>query len=192
MNSIILENDMSVDVFARLLNDRALFINGAIDDVLSTEICASLLAKDLENNKQIQLFINSVGGDIQDVLTIYDTIKVIKSPVRTIAIGEVSCEAVLILAAGSKGNRFATKNSIIELSKILHDSYQYSDLTDAKIHLEYLNMKNEAYNNALAECIGKKRKELDKLLQTKHYLSAEKAVEFGIIDKVVKTKEVGK
>lgn len=190
MNSTVLENDMPVDVFARLLNDRALFINGEIDDTISTEICASLFSKDLENNKQIQLFINSPGGYIQDILTIFDTMKIVKSPIRTIAIGEVSDEAVLILAAGTKGQRFATKNSLIEFDKLMHDQFSYSSLTDAKIHLEFINMKDEAYINSLAECLGKKPKELKKLLEKKHYLNAEQAVELGIVDKVVKTKEV--
>lgn len=188
MNSTVLENDMPVDVFARLLNDRALFINGEIDDTISTEICASLLSKDLENNKQIQLFINSSGGYIQNILTIFDTMRIVKSPIRTIAIGEVSSEAVLILAAGTKGERFATKNSLIELDKLLHDQYDYSSLTDAKINLEFINMKDEAYVNSLAECLDKKPKEVKKLLETKHYLDANKAIELGIIDKVVKTK----
>jgi len=188
MNSLILDDEGAVNVFEKLSNERVLFIDGEIDDNVSAEICASLISKDLENNKQISIFINSGGGYIQNILTIYDTMKMIKSPIRTIAMGEVAYEAVLILAAGSKGNRFITKNSTVELSKLFHEYAQYSDVTDAKIHLEFLKIKNEAYVNSLSVCLSKKPKDILKLLDSKKYLNAQEAINLGIVDSLVKTK----
>lgn len=182
----MLENNLPLDVFAKLANDRAFFINGLINDSIASEICASLLAKDLENNKQIYLFINSSGGYVQDILSIYDTMKILKSPIRTIALGEVSAESVLLLAAGQKGERYISKNSHIILTKLYHNSGIYGDMKAAKIHMNFLQIKTDSYMNSLSDCLGIKLKDLNKILENDVYLFAEDAVKFGIVDKLVK------
>jgi len=186
MNPLVLDNDNPVDVFAALSHERALFINGDIDEDITSEICASLLSKDLENNKQINLFINSEGGYVQNILSIYDTMKMIKSPIRTIVLGECAYEAVLIAAAGTKGMRFVTKNSHYVLSKLFHDGFQHSDITDAKINLEFMNLKNESYLKSLSECIDKKPKDVKKLIENKKYLFPEEAINLGFADSIIK------
>lgn len=186
MNQLMLENNLPLDVFAKLANDRAFFINGLINDSIASEICASLLAKDLENNKQIYLFINSSGGYVQDILSIYDTMKILKSPIRTIALGEVSAESVLLLAAGQKGERYISKNSHIILTKLYHNSGIYGDMKAAKIHMNFLQIKTDSYMNSLSDCLGIKLKDLNKILENDVYLFAEDAVKFGIVDKLVK------
>lgn len=182
----MLENNLPLDVFAKLANDRAFFINGLINDSIASEICASLLAKDLENNKQIYLFINSSGGYVQDILSIYDTMKILKSPIRTIALGEVSAESVLLLAAGQKGERYISKNSHIILTKLYHNSGTYGDMKAAKIHMNFLQIKTDSYMNSLSDCLGIKLKDLNKILENDVYLFAEDAIKFGIVDKLVK------
>lgn len=186
MNQLMLENNLPLDVFAKLANDRAFFINGLINDSIASEICASLLAKDLENNKQIYLFINSSGGYVQDILSIYDTMKILKSPIRTIALGEVSAESVLLLAAGQKGERYISKNSHIILTKLYHNSGTYGDMKAAKIHMNFLQIKTDSYMNSLSDCLGIKLKDLNKILENDVYLFAEDAIKFGIVDKLVK------
>lgn len=186
MNQLVLDNNIPVDVFAKLANDRAFFINGIINDGVASELCASLISKDLENNKQIQLFINSSGGYIQDILSVYDTMKMLKSPIRTIALGEVSSESVLLLAAGQKGERYISKNSHIILNKLYHNSMVYGDMKAVQIHMGFLKIKTDSYMNSLSECLGIKLKDLNKLLQEDVYLFAEDAIKFGIVDKMVK------
>lgn len=186
MNQLMLENNLPLDVFAKLANDRAFFINGLINDSIASEICASLLAKDLENNKQIYLFINSSGGYVQDILSIYDTMKILKSPIRTIALGEVSAESVLLLAAGQKGERYISKNSHIILTKLYHNSGIYGDMKAVKIHMNFMQIKTDSYMNSLSDCLGIKLKDLNKILENDVYLFAEDAIKFGIVDKLVK------
>lgn len=185
MNSLILENDQPIDVFHRLLSNRIIFIYDYIDDQIASEITAALLSKDLENNEPISLFINSEGGYVKDIFTIYDTFKIIKSPIRTVASGLVMNESVLLLAAGEKDMRFATKNSIIVPSQIYCESQNYSDLTDAKIMLSLLQKENENFMSALSKCCGKTSKFLLKDLREKKYMTPKDAVSYGLIDKVV-------
>lgn len=185
MNPIVLENDQPVDVYSRLSNERIIFINDDIDDVVATEISANLIQKDLESNETIHIFINSEGGYIKDVLTIYDVMKMLKSKIRTVAIGTVAQESVLLLAAGTKGMRFATPNSTVILSQVYHEGAYYSDLTDAKILVELIKKHNSYLIKELSSCIGKKEKVLEKDLQFKKYLTAKEALAYGIVDKVV-------
>lgn len=185
MNSITIENDQIVDVFAKLSSQRIIFINDIIDDTLATEVAATLMQKDLESKETIHLFINSYGGDIKDVLTIYDVMKMIKSDIRTVALGNVAYESVILLAAGTKGMRFASKNSSVIVSKIHHEGAQYSDLTDAKTLMSIIE-KNDAFlKRALSECTGKSEKTIEKFISTKKYLSSSEALEHGLIDRVI-------
>lgn len=185
MNSLVLENDQVVDVFSRLLNERIIFINDIIDDSVATEICATLIDKDSMSNETIHLFINSEGGSIKDVLSIYDVMKMLKSNIRTVAIGTVAQEAVLLLVAGTKGMRFASPNSTIVLSQVYHEGSYYSDLTDATILLDLIKKQNSYLIKELANCIGMKEKSLEKELLNKKYLSAQEALAYNLIDKVL-------
>lgn len=185
MNQIVLENEQPLDVFSRLLNERIIFINDIIDDSIATEISATLIQKDIESNDTIHIFINSEGGNIKDILTIYDVMKMLKSQIRTVAIGTVAQESVLLLAAGTKGMRFATQNSTIVLSQVYHEGSYYSDLTDATMVLDLIKKHNSYLMKELSSCMNKKEKSLEKELMFKKYLSASEAVSYGVIDKVV-------
>ena len=195
MNPLILEKTLRqeeqvTDVFAELASNRILFINGEITDSLATDISATLLLKNLENQKEkISLFINSNGGHIRDVFTIFDTINLIEAPVETICTGACMGAVTLLLAAGSPGMRYATTNSIINFSQLEHDEYTMSDLTDATSLLQRLQRDNQNMMQYFSKCVKKSLKTVLKNFEKSQYFDAKEAVQYGIIDKVIgKTK----
>lgn len=191
MNPLILEQshrqeEQITDVFAELASNRILFINGEITDSLATDICATLLLKDAENkNEKISIFINSNGGHIRDVFTIFDSINMISAPVETICMGACTGPATLLLVAGSPGMRFATTNSIISFSQLEYEEYTMSDLTDATSLLERLKRDNENMMQYFAKCVKKNIKTVLKTFEKGCYFDAKEALAYGIIDKVI-------
>ena len=189
MNTLITEESESghtevMDVFSRLAEDRILFITDYIDDRVSTDICATLLLMDAENNEEkITLFINSEGGECRSIFAIYDLMELIKSPIETVCIGSAMNEAVLLLAAGTK--RFATKNAVICPSQLVQEKYYQVDLTDAKATSERLQQDNKAFMTALGKKVGKKMSEVMQDFEKKSYLSANQALKYGLIDGVI-------
>src|SRR5271170_3075847 len=141
MNTVITEKtengDVSYDVFSKLIESRILFLYDYITDDIATDIVATLLYLDHENDKdKISIYLNSEGGDIESIFMIYDMMKMIKSPIETLCIGQAMGESTLILAAGTPGMRYATKNSIIRINQLAHAYSAYSDMTNAEILLE--------------------------------------------------------
>lgn len=190
MNTLVLEatdqGDMPVDVYQKLSNDRILFISNYITDQIATDISATLLLKDAEDpNKKITLFINSVGGDIRNVLMIYDIMKMIQAPVETVCIGAAVDEAVIILTAGTPGMRFATKNSRIAVSQLVHDWIAQTNLTDAKKILDLYIKDNKRMMEILASCTGKSLKQVNEDFDRRVFMNANQAAKYNIIDKIV-------
>ena len=178
-----------IDVFSKLANGRTLFISEEIDDKLAVDISATLMLKELEDeNDKITIFINSDGGDIRDVLMIYDTMKMMQCPVETVCIGAAMDAAVLLLAGGTVGWRFATANSVICPSQLVPDTYSYSDLTGAKSAMDRIQKDNKDLMTALADCTGKKSSELMKEFERKKFLTPKQAVKYGFIDEVLSVK----
>jgi ATP-dependent Clp protease protease subunit len=178
---------MAIDVYQKLANDRILFICNNIDDRLATDIVATLLLKDSEEpGEEITLFINSDGGDIRNVLMIYDVMQIISSPIQTVCIGSAMDEAVIILAAGTPGSRFATKNSIISVGQLSHDWANFSDLTDAKTTLIQSTDDNRRMMEIISKTTNKPLKDVMKDFDRKVFMSATQAVKYNLIDKVVK------
>jgi ATP-dependent Clp protease protease subunit len=189
LNTLVLENtehgDFPVDVYQKLSNDRILFIN-AITDETATDITATLLLKDAEDpGKKITLFINSVGGDIRNVFMIYDMMQMIESPIETVCIGAAMDEAVVLLASGTLGMRFATKNCRIAVSQLVHDWITHANLTDAKKILNLAVTDNKRMMEILAKCTGKTVKQVNTDFDRRVFMSAPQAAKYGIIDKVV-------
>jgi ATP-dependent Clp protease, protease subunit len=190
MNTIILEDMYDeirpTDIFTKLNNNRTFFIYDYIDDEMATNICASLLLKDIENHKdKITLFINSEKGDIRSVFMIYDTIKILKSPIETVCFGFAMCEIVLLLVAGTKGMRKATKSSIIAPGQLIHDESHYSNLTDAKSLLDRSLQDNKDFMKAIAKATGKKVATIMKDFERKKFMDTTQALKYGIIDEIL-------
>jgi len=193
INTIITEptqhGDIPIDIFAKLANDRILFINNYVDDKVAMDICATLLLKDIEDsNKKISLYINAEKGDIRSIFMIYDTINMLEAPVETICFGVVMDEIVLLLACGSKGMRKATANSMIGTSQLIHDKSYMSDLTDAKSQLDRVERDNKDFMTAISKATEKKLSQITKDFGRKQFLTAKQAKKYGIIDEIIRAK----
>lgn len=194
MNTIVVEStehgDMPLDVYQKLANDRILFICNQITDELATDIVATLLLKDAEDSEnKITIFINSDGGDIRNALMIYDVMQLLQSPLETVCIGSAMDEAAVILAGGTPGHRFATKNSVIALSQLVHDWYTQSNVTDAKKILDQSLSDNKRMMDIIAKSCNKSLKQVSEDFERRVFFNANQAVRYGIIDKVISQKK---
>lgn len=190
MNTLVMEStergDVPVDVYQKLADDRILFIYNNITDDLATYIVANLLLKDSEDpNKKITLFINSDGGNIRNALMICDVMNIITAPIETVCIGSAMAEAALILAAGTPGNRFATKNSVIGVSQLNHDWYTQTNLTDALKLLDQFTSDNKRMMEIIAKGSKKPIKTVMEDFDRVVFMNAVQASKYGIIDKVI-------
>lgn len=190
LNTIVTETtehgEMPLDVYQKLANDRILFICDVITDNLATDIIATLLLKDSEDSdKKITLFINSQGGDIRNTLMIVDMMNMLDAPIETVCIGAAMDEAALILASGSPGMRFATKNSRISVSQLVHDWVARVNLTDAKKFLDLAVSDNKRMMEIIAKTTGKTLKQVMDDFERRVFMNASQAVKYNLIDKVV-------
>ena len=176
--------EKSFDIFSRLLRERIIFLGEEIDDELANSIVAQLLLLDSENSdKDIMLYINSPGGVITAGMAIYDTIKSIRSDVSTICIGEAASMGAFLLSAGTKGKRMALPSARIMIHQPLGGAQ--GQATDIELEAkEILRMKN-MLNGLLAEHTGQPIEKIQEDTERDHYLSAQQAMEYGLIDKVI-------
>jgi ATP-dependent Clp protease, protease subunit len=173
------------DVFSKLARDRVLFV-GDLEDQEASNIVATLLLKDLEDStEKITLIINSLGGDVRNAFMIYDMMQMIASPIETICIGEAWQVAVLLLAGGTKGMRYATRNSVICPCQLIQDNYSQTDVKGVKDMLSRSERDNKNLIAALAKATGKKTSDMMKDLERQQYLSAKEAKSWGLIDRVL-------
>jgi ATP-dependent Clp protease protease subunit len=191
LNTVITEKndkgeEVSYDVFSKLIDSRILFLYDYINDDIATDIVATLLYLDHQDDKsKISLYLNSEGGEIESVFMIYDMMKLIKSPIETFCIGSALGESALILAAGTKGMRYATKSSIICLNQLVHTYSGHADMTDAEIRLEKSKKDNNKFLLALHDCTGKSIKILTKDTDREFYMSPDDAKKYKIIDSII-------
>ena len=177
---------MPMDVYQKLANDRILFIHDWIDDDIATDIVATLLLKDHEDDeKKITLFINSPGGDIRNVFMIYDVMAIVKAPIETVCIGAAMDEAALLLAGGRKGMRLATKNAIISVSQLVNNWHMHTNMTDAKNLMEQFKVDNDRLLEILSKATGKSVKQVREDFDRRTFFTAAKAMKYGLIDKIV-------
>ena len=180
-------NERSYDIFSRLLKDRIVIINGEIDDSLANSVVAQLLYLDSLNNNEISLYINSPGGSITAGMAIYDTMNFIKSDVSTICIGMAASMAAFLLSCGKKGKRFALPNSEIMIHQPLGGIQ--GQATEIKIAAErILKIKNKL-NTILSENTGQSIKKIEQDTERDHFLDAEEALDYGLIDQIIIKKE---
>ncbi|MCC3702175.1 ATP-dependent Clp endopeptidase proteolytic subunit ClpP [Rouxiella badensis] len=176
--------ERSYDIFSRLLKERIIFLTGQVEDQMANLIVAQMLFLEAENpEKDIYLYINSPGGVITAGMSIYDTMQFIKPDVSTICLGQACSMGSFLLTAGAKGKRFALPNSRVMIHQPL-GGFQ-GQATDIDIHArEILKVKNRM-NTLMAQHTGKSLEEIERDTERDRFLSADEAVEYGLVDKVM-------
>jgi len=179
--------ERSYDIFSRLLNDRIIMLCDAIDDAVASVVVAQLLYLEGQDpDKDIDLYINSPGGSISAGMAIYDTMQYIKCDVSTICVGMAASMGAFLLSSGAKGKRFALPNSEILIHQPLIAGGGISgQCTDIKIHSDHIVATREKLNRILAENTGKPIEQINIDTERDNYMSAQQAMEYGLIDKVI-------
>lgn len=180
--------ERAYDIYSRLLKDRIILLNGEIDDSLSNSIVAQLLYLDSLNHNDIYLYINSPGGSITSGMAIYDTMNFISSDVSTICIGMAASMAAFLLSSGTKGKRYALSNSEVMIHQPLGGAK--GQATEIKIAAERIVKLKKKLNNILSKNTGKTIKKIEKDTERDYYLESNEALEYGIIDDILKKKTI--
>lgn len=180
--------ERAYDIYSRLLKERVVFMVGPVNDQTANLIVAQLLFLESENpDKDISLYINSPGGSVSAGMAIYDTMQFIKSDVSTLCTGMAASMGAFLLAAGAKGKRFSLPNSRIMIHQPLGGAQgQASDIEIQAREILYLR---ERLNGILAEKTGKTLEQIGKDTDRDNFMSADAAVEYGLIDKVLTNRE---
>ncbi len=179
--------ERSYDIYSRLLSDRIIFLGEEVNTVSANLIIAQLLfLESQDTNKDIQLYINSPGGSVTAGFAIYDTMKYLKCDVSTICVGLAASFGAFLLAGGTKGKRIALANSEIMIHQpVIHGNGVQGQATDIQIVSEQLQRTKGRLNAILAENTGKSLEEIVTATERDHYMTAEEALDFGLIDKVI-------
>ncbi|MBE6970028.1 MAG: ATP-dependent Clp endopeptidase proteolytic subunit ClpP [Ruminococcaceae bacterium] len=176
--------ERSYDIYSRLLNDRIIMLSEEVNDTTASLIVAQLLYLEAQDpDKDIQFYINSPGGSVSAGLAIYDTMQYIKADVSTICIGLAASMGAFLLAAGAKGKRIALPNAEIMIHQPSGGSR--GQASDIKIQAEQILKIREKLNKMLAENTGKSVEQIALDTERDHYMSAEEALAYGLIDKVI-------
>lgn len=183
--------ERSYDIFSRLLKERIIFLTGAVEDMVSSLICAQLLFLESENpDKDIFFYINSPGGSVSSGLAIYDTMQYIKPDVSTVCIGQAASMGSLLLTAGKKGKRFCLPHSRIMTHQ--PSGGVQGQATDIEIHANEILELRKKLNNIYVQHSGQDLKFVQKIMERDNFLSPEEAKKIGLIDKVVTDRPVKK
>ncbi len=175
--------ERAYDIYSRLLKDRIIFISGEIDDDLANCVISQLLFLDSKNHEDINLYINSPGGNITSGMAIYDTINYIKSDVSTICVGMAASMASVLLSSGKKGKRYILPNAEVMIHQPLGGVK--GQATEIKIVADRIIYLRNKLNKILAEKTGKDIKEIEKDTERDYYLNASDALEYGLVDKIL-------
>ncbi|RAI09443.1 MAG: ATP-dependent Clp endopeptidase proteolytic subunit ClpP [Candidatus Melainabacteria bacterium] len=176
--------ERSFDIFSRLLRERIIFLGDEIDDELANSIVAQMLLLDSENpEKDIMLYINSPGGVITAGMAIYDTMQLIKADVQTICIGEAASMGAFLLCSGTKGKRMALPSARIMIHQPLGGAQ--GQATDIELEAKEILRMKKMLTTIIAENSGQKVEKVVEDCERDHYLSAQEAMEYGLIDKVL-------
>ncbi|MBE6651103.1 MAG: ATP-dependent Clp endopeptidase proteolytic subunit ClpP [Ruminococcaceae bacterium] len=176
--------ERSFDIYSRLLNDRIIFLADEVNDATATLVVAQLLYLEAQDpDKDISLYINSPGGSISAGMAIYDTMNFIKCDVSTICIGMAASMGAFLLAAGTKGKRFALPYSEIMIHQPLGG--MQGQASDIKIHADHILRIRNNMNSILASVTGKDISEIERDTERDNFMTSAEAVEYGLIDKVI-------
>jgi ATP-dependent Clp protease protease subunit len=175
--------ERSYDIYSRLLEDRIIFLSGEIDDAVANTVVAQLIYLEAKDpSKDINLYINSPGGSVTAGLAIFDTMNYIKCDVSTICIGMAASMGAFLLSSGAKGKRFALPNSEVMIHQPLGGAQ--GQASDIKIAAEHILRTQQKLNSILAENCNKPLEQIEKDTDRDNYLTAQQALEYGLIDKV--------
>lgn len=181
------KGERSYDIYSRLLKDRIIFISGEVEDVMANLAVAQMIFLEAEDpDKDIFLYINSPGGSVTAGMAIYDTMQYIKCDVSTICIGMAASMGAFLLAAGTKGKRKALPNSEVMIHQ--PSGGTRGQATDIQIHAEHIIAIKKKMNKILAERTGQSIKRIAADTERDNFLSAEEALEYGIIDEIIQPK----
>ena len=178
------------DLFSRLLKENIIFLGTPIDDTIANLICAQLIHLESENpDRDINIYINSPGGDITSLFAIYDTMQFIKNDIATICLGQAASAAAVLLAAGTKGKRLALPHSRV----LLHQPYGqvgYGQVTDLEIAAKEILRMRDLLEEILAKHTGQSMERIHADTDRDFVIEANEAVEYGIIDSVISSREL--
>ena len=178
------KGERTYDIYSRLLLDRIVFISGEVNDEMANAICAQLLfLQSQDAKKEISVYVNSPGGSVTAGLAIYDTMQFVKCPIATYCIGQAASMGAVLLTAGAKGRRFALPNARI----MIHQPWGGAEGKASEIEItakEILRL-NEILNGILAKHSGQKMADVVKDTDRDHFMSAEEAKKWGLIDEVL-------
>ncbi|MCI9561671.1 MAG: ATP-dependent Clp endopeptidase proteolytic subunit ClpP [Clostridia bacterium] len=175
--------ERSYDIYSRLLEDRIIFLSGEIDDAVANTVVAQLIYLEAKDPaKDISLYINSPGGSVSAGLAIYDTMNYVKCDVSTICIGMAASMGAFLLSSGQKGKRYALPNSEIMIHQPLGGAQ--GQASDIKIAAEHILKTKRKLNAILSQNSGKPVEQVERDTDRDNYLSAQEAMEYGLIDKV--------
>ncbi len=176
--------ERSYDIYSRLLKDRIIMLSGEINDAVASSVVAQLLFLEAQDpDKDIYFYINSPGGVITSGFSIYDTMNYIKPDIVTICMGQAASMGAFLLACGAEGKRYALPNARIMIHQPLGGAQ--GQATDILIQAEEIKRLKDTLNHILAEKTGKKVKQIEKDTDRDNFMSAQEAVEYGLIDKVL-------
>ena len=181
-----LDTERSYDIFSRLLKERIIFINGEINDNLSNSVIAQLLYLDSLNSNDISIYINSPGGSITSGMAIYDTMNFINSDVITICVGLAASMGAFLLSSGTKGKRYSLPNSDIMIHEPLGGIE--GKATDIKIVSDRILNLKKRLNKILSKNTNQTLRKIEKDTKTDNYMNSKEALNYGIIDKIIKNK----
>ena len=176
--------ERSYDIFSRLLNDRIIFLSEEVNDATASLVVAQLLYLEAQDpDKDIQFYINSPGGSVTAGMAIYDTMQYIRCDVATICVGMAASMGAFLLSAGTKGKRMALPNAEIMIHQ--PSAGTQGQITDMAIHMRRLQIIKERMNRIMSENTGKSVEEITAACERDNFMSAQEALEFGLIDRVL-------
>ncbi len=179
--------ERAYDIYSRLLKERIVFLVGPVDEGTANLVVAQMLFLESENpDKEINFYINSPGGSIAAGFAIYDTMQFIKPDISTLCVGMAASMGAFLLAAGTKGKRFALPNSTVLIHQPL-GGFQ-GQASDIAIHAKYILSLRERLNRLLAQHVGKPVEQIERDTDRDNFLTAEEALQYGLIDKVLQSR----
>src|SRR3954449_7575851 len=181
--------ERAFDLYSRLLKENIIFLGTPIDDAVANLVCAQVLYLESENaDKDISIYLNSPGGDITGLFAIYDTLKYVKNEISTFCYGQAASAAAVLLAAGTKGKRFALPHARI----LIHQPYggAAGQATDIELQAKEIMRMRDLLNQMLAMDTGQTIEKIQKDTDRDFIMSADEAQDYGIIDEVITTREL--
>ncbi|ADD69555.1 ATP-dependent Clp protease, proteolytic subunit ClpP [Denitrovibrio acetiphilus DSM 12809] len=176
--------ERSYDIYSRLLKDRIIFLGSQVESGIANSIVAQMLFLESDDpDKDIHLYINSPGGSVSDGLAIFDTMKYIKPDVSTICIGQAASMAAVLLAAGTKGKRYAVPNARVMIHQVMGGAQ--GQAADIEIQAKEILRIKKILNDILTDATGKSYEKIEKDSDRDYFMSAPEAKAYGIIDDVI-------